>query len=107
MRFVSALLLASLVAIAMPTASRAADSPAKIKVLIIDGQNNHNWQQTTPVLKKILEDSGRFTVDVATSPQRTPVKPKPVEATPDEEKAYKERVAKAQADDKGAQAKFR
>ena len=40
----------------------------KIKVLIIDGQNNHNWQQTTPVLKKVFEETGRFTVDVATSP---------------------------------------
>jgi hypothetical protein len=91
----------------MPTASRAEDSPAKIKVLIIDGQNNHNWQQTTPVMKKILEDSGRFTVDVATSPQRAPVKPKAVDATPDEEKAYKERVAKAQVDYKIAMEKFR
>ena len=36
-------------------------------MLVIDGQNNHNWQQTTPVLKKILEDTGKFTVDVATS----------------------------------------
>lgn len=40
----------------------------KIKVLVIDGQNNHNWQQTTPVLKKLLEDTNRFTVEVATSP---------------------------------------
>ena len=42
----------------------------RIRVLIIDGQNNHAWQQTTPVLKKILEDAGKFTVDVATSPPR-------------------------------------
>lgn len=40
----------------------------KIKALIVDGQNNHNWQETTPVLKKLLENSGRFVVDVATSP---------------------------------------
>jgi len=40
----------------------------KLKALIIDGQNNHNWKATTPVIKAILEDSGRFTVDVATSP---------------------------------------
>lgn len=43
---------------------------APIKVLIVDGQNNHAWQQTTPVLKKILEESGRFAVDVATSPPK-------------------------------------
>src|SRR5260370_8611520 len=39
-----------------------------IKVLIVDGQNNHDWKTTTPILKKILEDSGKFQVDVATSP---------------------------------------
>ena len=38
------------------------------KALIIDGQNNHNWKATTPILKKILEDSGLFQVDVATAP---------------------------------------
>lgn len=43
---------------------------APLKALIIDGQNNHDWKATTPVLKEILEDSGRFTVDVATSPPK-------------------------------------
>ncbi len=38
----------------------------KIKALIIDGQNNHNWKGTTPVLKDLLEKSGRFTVEVVT-----------------------------------------
>jgi len=41
---------------------------APIRVLIVDGQNNHDWKSTTPVLKRILEDSGAFAVDVATSP---------------------------------------
>lgn len=41
-----------------------------LKVLIIDGQNNHAWKETTPVLKKLLEESGRFTVDVATAPAK-------------------------------------
>ena len=40
----------------------------KLKALIIDGQNNHAWKATTPVIKATLEDSGRFSVDVATSP---------------------------------------
>ena len=39
----------------------AADDAKKIRVVIIDGQNNHNWRATTPLLKKVLEDSGRFT----------------------------------------------
>ena len=38
-----------------------------IKVLILDGQNNHNWKATTPILKKTLEETKLFTVDVATS----------------------------------------
>lgn len=64
MRFLSALVLLCAAAIS----AGAADE--KIKVLIIDGQNNHNWQQTTPVLKKLLEETGKFTVDVATSPAK-------------------------------------
>lgn len=40
----------------------------KLKVLIIDGQNNHTaWPKTTVMMKKYLEDSGRFTVDVERS----------------------------------------
>jgi type 1 glutamine amidotransferase len=39
-----------------------------LKVLIVDGQNNHDWKATTPVLKRLLEETGLFTVDVATSP---------------------------------------
>lgn len=42
----------------------------RLSVLIVDGQNNHNWQATTPILKKCLEDSGRFTVEVATTPPK-------------------------------------
>jgi uncharacterized protein len=40
------------------------------KALIVDGQNGHDWKSTTPVLKKILEDTGLFSVDVATSPSK-------------------------------------
>ncbi len=60
--------LFALVAAASSTAVAAPviDSP-KIKVVLIDGQNNHNWRATTPLLKKVLEDSGRFTVDVSSN----------------------------------------
>jgi type 1 glutamine amidotransferase len=44
----------------------AADAD-KIKVLLIDGQNNHKWRETSPVLKQALEKSGRFTVDVSSN----------------------------------------
>jgi len=39
-----------------------------IKALIVDGQNNHDWPATTPILKEILEECDLFAVDVATSP---------------------------------------
>jgi len=39
----------------------------KIRVVLIDGQNNHNWRATTPVLKRHLEQAGRFTVDISTN----------------------------------------
>jgi type 1 glutamine amidotransferase len=41
---------------------------ATIPALIIDGQNNHDYKATTPHLKKLLEQTGLFTVDVATTP---------------------------------------
>jgi type 1 glutamine amidotransferase len=39
-----------------------------LRTLIIDGQNNHDWKGTTPVMKKDLEASGLFAVEVATAP---------------------------------------
>ncbi|MCH8047915.1 MAG: ThuA domain-containing protein [Planctomycetes bacterium] len=50
------------------TTQAAEKATVKIKVLILDGQNNHNWRSTTPVMKKTLESAGLFTVDVSTSP---------------------------------------
>ena len=40
----------------------------KIKVLIVTGQNNHNWVRSTPVIKGLLEETGRFDVSVTTTP---------------------------------------
>ena len=40
--------------------------------MILDGESGgpyHDWQHTTPVLKKELEDAGLFKVDVVTAPQ--------------------------------------
>lgn len=79
----------------------------KIKVLIIDGQNNHAWQQTTPVLKKILEGTGRFTVDVATSPPSLKLPALPKDATPEEKAEHAEKVATLRKEHKIAFEKFR
>jgi hypothetical protein len=44
-----------------------AGEKTKVRVVIIDGQNNHDWRSTTPFMKKELEDSGRFTVAVSSN----------------------------------------
>lgn len=65
----SRLLQLSLVALAVVLHARPA--PAEdLSVLLIDGQNNHRWQETTPLIKQTLEGCGRFTVDVLTAPSR-------------------------------------
>lgn len=59
--------LPHLVAIAFLFAFTSFASAAdKLKCLIIDGQNNHvMWPKTTMMMKSFLEESGRFTVEVA------------------------------------------
>lgn len=41
-----------------------------VRVLILSGQNNHDWKTTTPRLKAILEAGGRFAVDVTERPDQ-------------------------------------
>lgn len=38
------------------------------RTLIVDGQNNHKWQETTPLIKATLESTERFVCEVATAP---------------------------------------
>ena len=63
MRLIFATVLVSL----MASVSFGAD---QIKVLIIDGINNHDWESTTRATKATLEQTGRFTVDVSTTPKK-------------------------------------
>jgi type 1 glutamine amidotransferase len=67
--FVSLLIFAvSFPTQAAPEKGGAAKPDEPIRVLIVDGQNNHDWKTTTPLLKNALESAGIFSVDVATSP---------------------------------------
>jgi uncharacterized protein len=76
-----------LLALALQSAAVAAD---KIKVLIIDGQNNHKWEQTTPVMKAYLESTGQFSVDVSTAPpDKKKVPPEKAATLPEQWKAWK------------------
>lgn len=50
----------------------AANAASPIPVMILDGQSGgpyHNWQMTTPILKKELEETGLFQVIVVTAPK--------------------------------------
>lgn len=48
----------------------SAGAAETLNVLIVDGQNNHNWVTTTPLMKSYLEQTGRFSVEVVTSPPK-------------------------------------
>jgi len=51
--------------VSLSSSSIAAPS---LKALIVEGQNNHsNWPTTTKMMKKYLEDTGLFTVEVVTT----------------------------------------
>jgi len=55
---------------AFAAAGTAAHAAApRIRVLLIDGQNNHGaWPQTSQVIKTVLEQSGRFDVTISRTP---------------------------------------
>lgn len=64
-KFVLAIAVASMATV---FASRAA---GPIRVMILDGESGgpyHQWQLVTPVLKKELDETGLFQVDVVTAP---------------------------------------
>jgi uncharacterized protein len=61
-------LTAVVLALAANLTPLAAAAEDKIQVLIIDGQNNHEWEKTTPLLVQALKESERFVADVATTP---------------------------------------
>ncbi len=45
-------------------------SAKTISLLIIDGQNNHNWAAMTPFMKRQLEQTGMYTVNTSSTPPR-------------------------------------
>jgi hypothetical protein len=93
------LVLPLLTALAFLATGVRADA-AKIKVLIIDGQNNHKWAETTPYLKAILVEAGVFTVDVSTTPPSKPIAPQlPKNATPQQKAAHAQALKASEGPD--------
>lgn len=47
--------------------TKPANTPdEKIEVLLIDGQNNHDWKRCSPVMMATLEATGRFKIEQET-----------------------------------------
>ena len=85
----------ALAALCAVLVAASAQAETKIKVLIVDGQNNHQWPITSPMLKQLLETTGRFSVDVTTAPPSAPAAPKMAkEATPAQKTAHTESLTK-------------
>lgn len=62
-------MLAVLARAAVPSSPpAAAPAAAKVKVLILDGFSNHNWQLNTKLLRGLLQPTGLFEVSVSTCP---------------------------------------
>jgi hypothetical protein len=67
-----------------------------VKVLLIDGQNNHDWKRTTASVVGTLEVSGRFIVDVSTTPENhTPLANRVANKASDAEKTLFQDIDKA------------
>jgi uncharacterized protein len=90
-------LLAGLLVLALTATALPAAAP--LKALIVDGQNNHDWKGCTPILKWILEESGRFTVEVSTTPPSPPSGPRAPKApaTAEQQAAYQQTLARWKA----------
>jgi hypothetical protein len=58
--------IALIFALALPAFAKP--HQGKIRVLIVDGFSNHDWKQTTELLRGILDSAGEFDVDVSTAP---------------------------------------
>lgn len=42
--------------------------PGRLRALVLSGQNNHDWRTTTPALRNILEQTGRFDTRILEEP---------------------------------------
>jgi uncharacterized protein len=61
----------ALVAAVCATAVLTSRAAAPITVMILDGESGgtyHDWRRVTPVLKKVLDETGLFTTTVVTAP---------------------------------------
>jgi len=71
-RYLAAIFMAALAGMLPAAQAPGAASEAPVRTLILTGESDypyHDWRSTTPLLKAILENSGRFEVKVAEEPR--------------------------------------
>jgi type 1 glutamine amidotransferase len=59
-----------IVVVGLLTFLTACKNETGYKTLIITGQNNHNWKASSPVLKQILDETGLFSSEIITTPEK-------------------------------------
>lgn len=59
-----------LIAAGFLTLISACKNEAVYNTLIITGQNNHNWKESSPVLKQILDQTGLFSSEIMITPEK-------------------------------------
>ena len=60
------LLVASIVLLSV-----AAGAQNRVRVMLLDGQNNHDWRATSPVVKRWLDEVVMFETSIVTAPEIT------------------------------------
>jgi uncharacterized protein len=59
-----------IIAAGLLTFFSACKTETGFKTLIITGQNNHNWKVSSPILKQILDQTGLFSSEIMTTPDK-------------------------------------
>ena len=59
-----------IIAAGLLTYFSACKNETGFKALIITGQNNHNWKVSSPILKQILDETGLFSTEIMTTPDK-------------------------------------
>ncbi|NND98618.1 MAG: c-type cytochrome [Pirellulaceae bacterium] len=79
-----------------------ADDQIPIRVLIVDGRNNHAWAGTTTAVRQMLGQTGCFDVDVSTAPIRyaKSFPQRPRDATAEQTEQYEAQVAQWRSEEK-------
>lgn len=66
MKFLMTIFISAFILVGCSTMNSFTTQERKIRVLIVDGQNNHDvWPRATHIVKQWLEDSGQFEVAIA------------------------------------------